>query len=990
MANAPSVLLLSDVVDSTRLTARLGDAGMTALWARHDALVRGELARHGGHEHERTDGFLLSLPAVEPALALADALHAGLRALSAELGLEVRSRVVLHRGPVVRVETAARAGGHGARLEGPGRERCEALLALCPGGSTLLSAEAAVGAPGVTDLGWWALSGLPRPIQLFACGSAPSPGPAGRPVSAPARSALLGRERELAELHAALQEGARLLTLLGPGGIGKTRLAREVCENTQIGGACFASLAGVRGPEATLGAVAASLGVPLAATGGADQLGHALAERGALLLVLDNAESALAEVSALSRAWLQRCPELRVLVTSRERLGVPGERVLPLEPLSLEASLALFEARASAALSPTEAQALPALLETLGGLPLGLEIAAAWMGRLSMDRIIHEMHAQELAEPQRGLRSLAATFEASWALLDPEDRESFLRVAVFEGELTEDLLEDALGLDGLDRAFTLADRALLQLRPGRGRLSMLPPLRDFGRNRLARDPALEEDAHRAHATLLARLGEQPHLDALDGPRGGELRAALAERAADLGAAVERASARGWGALATRAALALWAIRRARGPVGDGLAALERAWEMSGLSSEDRQDLRIALAEALHLSGRTPEAERLLREGLAEGPSARIQAALGQTWLEQGHSAEALAAYEEALRDPGALLQRERGAAAQGVVVALHRVGDTDGALARSRPALADAQRRGDRWSEAALRRARAVVFLLQGALDEALDEVRGALAGLEELGERALALRVRRILGKIVQARGELRASAQVLEDALTQARALGDEASVSALLLSLGATLTDLGETAQARSSMTEALALAERAGNTPVMGICWSNLSLIAFLEGDLTRAGVALARARDLLTPEGNLRALQVCTVFEALLLLAEERSAEALQRLEGPRAALPDAQTQGFVSALTGRALGRLGRHAEALAQLEASVRLLRAAADPLHLAYSLATQAEILALAGLPADAPLAEAEALAVALELAPRSQVGIALAQARAALGRP
>jgi class 3 adenylate cyclase len=246
-------ILLTDVVDSTLITERVGDARMAQVWVAHDRLARDLLAAHGGVEADRTDGFLMLFEEVSDAVGFAVAFHAGLRRLSGETGVPLRARVGIHVGEVIVIETPASDRARGAKpieVEGLAKPAAARVMSVALGGQTLLSAAArqALGETGlrVCSHGFWRMKGVSEPMELFEAGDteAPfTPPPDGAKVyrvvqrdgrwlpvhevrhSLPAeRDLFVGREADLQALAKRLDEGARLVTVLGIGGTGKTRL----------------------------------------------------------------------------------------------------------------------------------------------------------------------------------------------------------------------------------------------------------------------------------------------------------------------------------------------------------------------------------------------------------------------------------------------------------------------------------------------------------------------------------------------------------------------------------------------------------------------------------------------------------------------------------------------------------------------------------------------------------------------------------------------
>jgi class 3 adenylate cyclase len=350
--------LLTDVESSTELWERSADAMRTAL-ARHDAIVRDGIARHGGSIFKATgDGFLAVFPHPAQALSAAATIR---QALCAEVWPEqapIRVRIALHCG-----EAQWRDGD----FFGPPLNVLARLLAITRGGQTLLTAAVAA-ASGDTpasgarigSLGHYRFKGVETPVELCELGlidTNPFAPPADtqnayrvvpdgeqwRPVrtirnNLPIeRDSFVGRKKELHAFAHRLDAVVRLVTVLGAGGTGKTRFVRRYARDwlgDWPGGVCFCDLSEARSLEGVFGAVAIALEVPLATAEPGVRIGNAIAARGRCLVVLDNFEQVLGHAQATLGHWFEAAPDATFIVTSRERLRLPGEEVFPLEPRS--------------------------------------------------------------------------------------------------------------------------------------------------------------------------------------------------------------------------------------------------------------------------------------------------------------------------------------------------------------------------------------------------------------------------------------------------------------------------------------------------------------------------------------------------------------------------------------------------------------------------------------------------------------------------------
>jgi predicted ATPase len=475
------------------------------------------------------------------------------------------------------------------------------------------------------------------------------------------RGPLVGREREIAAAEALVAGGARLLTLTGPGGSGKTRLALEVAHRLaerHADGAVVVPLAAVAAADLVPGAVAQALGVREGAADGAGPAARYLAAR-ELLLVLDNCEHVL-DAAPYVAALLAAAPRLTVLVTSREPLRIAPEQELPVPPLSLPPAatsaravgeadaVRLFVQRARAgrpdfALTDANAGDVAAVCRRLDGLPLAIELAAARARLLSPRALLARLDARpdgtgpELlrsdardAEPRH--RTLRDVIDWSYALLAPDERRLFRELAAFAGGFTLDAAAAVTTAppgapDALDRVASLCDKSLLVRREqpdGEPRFQMLETVREYALARL-REAGEEDAARAAHARYFAAFAEaaEPHLFAGAGNRAwvarvrddvDNLRAAAVWAAADDGRAAD-------------------ALRLG--------AAVNWYWFAAGQYQEPRERLAAALARAAGVPPDSPAADATLR-GRALTALAMLALWQGDTPAIRPHAEAALA------------------------------------------------------------------------------------------------------------------------------------------------------------------------------------------------------------------------------------------------------------------------------------------------------------------------------------------------------------
>lgn len=365
----------------------------------------------------------------------------------------------------------------------------------------------------------------------------------------PATTPFVGRVPELNQIARLLADPTfHLLTLIGPGGSGKTRLALEAAvraAHTFLHGACFVSLAAMNALEFIPSTVAESLAVALSGQADPnDQLIAYLKDK-ELLLVLDNLEH-LPTANAWIGRLIQTCPELRLLVTSRERLNLHGERLLELGGLEIPSgkpdeqvtdysAVQLFlnharEAMPDFVLNVKNETAVIRICQLVNGLPLAIELAAAWVRHLTCQEIAHEieLNLSFLATTQKNVparhRSLLAAFEHSWALLNNGERAAFARLSVFRGGCTRQAAT-AVTQAPLAVLVALGDKSLLHRDPD-GRYTMHELLRQYAANKLSADPThLAETQLRHCQTTIHFLATRE--DALNDARQNEARQEIA-------------------------------------------------------------------------------------------------------------------------------------------------------------------------------------------------------------------------------------------------------------------------------------------------------------------------------------------------------------------------------------------------------------------------------------------------------------------------------
>jgi predicted ATPase/class 3 adenylate cyclase len=743
MPSGTLTLLQVEVSGFGRLVERLGNNAAGAI-ARHFGRVRRAVGEHDGRlvesatvKAERSAGArgsLAAFPSARQAVLAAIALHRAHREERWPEDVAVVMRMGLHTGEPRLVK---------GRYVGLDVHRVARIAAAASPGQVLLSAstweqvrQADLGGATGRDLGTHRLEELRYPEHLHALaitgvssGETPIATTAPRPSNLPAQAtAFVGRERQLSEVCALVRRAdARLVTLTGPGGTGKTRLCIEVARalgEEFPAGVYQVLLAPVSDPALLPALIAETVGVPERAGRPALEAIKAAIGTGCMLLVLDNFEQIIAAAPAVAEL-LAACANLKILASSREPLKLRFEREYPVPPLELPAgheedvlsceSARLFvdrvrDVRPDFAVTPETAPHIAAICTRLEGLPLAIELAASRMKMLTLPSLRERLRDRlaflsgDARDREARHRTLRATIDWSYQLLDEADRVLFRRVAIFAGGFDIETAEAVcvLGsdaaLDVFDRLASLSDKSLL-LRgevEGEPRLDMLQTIREYALGELRATPEAEplRARHAAHFVALAdTLG--PSLMGAEQRRSTSrlLTEAQNIRAA-LGWAVEQATPEHTLRI-LRALLWFWLVHghhtearewttralsqtRASGPTRERAQVLEAA-ALTGLVTGDFASALASAEEgvaiwrgqgdavgaarteiALGLTGfalgKDPDGPRLVEQALgtcrASGDAFGAALALnvlGELARATGRFAEARAAYEEAIR-----------------------------------------------------------------------------------------------------------------------------------------------------------------------------------------------------------------------------------------------------------------------------------------------------------------------------------------------------
>ncbi len=725
------------------------------------------------------------------------------------------------------------------------------------------------------------------------------------------RDLFVGRiaDLEALENHLAV---SRLVTLLGAGGMGKTRLAvhhgwRSV--RSWPGGVWFCDLTEARDLHGIVSAVAGALGIEISRGDPLETLGHAIAARGRCLLIVDNFERVTAHAAETVGRWLKQAPEARCMVTSRERLSLERERVQPVEPLTIEAGLELFEARArglcpALELVGVEAEAAREIVRLVDGMPLAIELAAARTRVMSASRIVAEMRRRfQLLTGGRDARheTLERTIDGSWDLLTPWERTAWAQCSVFEGGFTLEAAQGVLDLGArpeapvLEIIQSLVDKCLLRTSvPHAGfgehlpevRFGMYASLHEYASMKLRENDPASGTVEERHGAWFAREGADEAIDSLDRHDGTARRRRLALEIENVTVACRRALWRGDERTSAATYRAAAAVIITRGPFGEAVELGREVLAGLRLDSGDKAAVLEALGEAEMFAGQMEDARSHWQEALAiarRSGERRIEGTalgwLGRVHLLQGRMDEARAHFEGALA-----IHRELGSRHfEAVFTEYLGAADVeqcrmDEARERLESALALYREEGNRRSEAKTLGMLAILHRDRGHLGEALREVERALAIHREVGDRRMEGLVMGQLATVRYDQGDFENARSGYQAALGITREVGARRVEGVLLANLGNLDLRMGHLDDARAHLEAALPIARQIGDLRVEGTVLGNLADVLLLQDRIEEARAVLTGAETIL------RRIDFPTVLGNILC-----SRAALERRSGNKSA-----------------------------------------------------------------------------------------------------
>ena len=753
-------------------------------------------------------------------------------------------------------------------------------------------------------------------------------------------STFIGRKRELGEVAALVRDEALgLITLIGPGGMGKTRLALQLGEDllTDLpGGIWFADLREAANAAEIAHAVARALDVALTSGEPAEEvIANILEYRRPLLLILDNFEQAVEYAEATVGFWRQRAPQVRFLVTSRSPLGLAGEREYELGPLPAPStrangprtaanvteydSVKLFcdrakEAHAGFDLAGQEA-AVAAICAELEGIPLAVELAAARVKILKPAQIAAKLGQkfQVLQSTRRDLaprqQTLWGAIDWSYELLNEWEKLAFMQACIFRGGFLLDAAESVIDLSpfpqaplALDVVQSLRDKSLLTLQETRHetRFGMYVSIRDYGEAKWKMSAGAD-----AQQALWRRFAEHyiawtSDWDAkIPSPQGGEALDRIHQETENLFAVQDWALSVDQPEIAGRAVLALARTMSARGPSDQRMPRLERSLAALGEGHPALQaELTIAASDACQAVGFSDRAYELADRAV------ELATGLGRSRL-----------LAEALRQQGEMHRRR---------------GDVEGALACFVESERLARELADPYQIAQALASRGFVVWQRGDAAAALACYAEAEAIVRDLGDLMSGAAIARNRGHVLGQRGDYQDALRCYAEAEAIGRELGDEGTISRAVGNRGIVLADQGDFSGAMECYQKAEALARKRGDKRGIAINVGNRGILLADRGDARAALICYTEAeainREMQTKYGiavnvGNRGTALADLGEYEAALQSFAEAEALNRQMGNKFLL--AMNLGD----RGCALWKQGRLEEARGGLREALSLL---------------------------------------------------------------
>lgn len=914
-SGVPRVVVMTDVVGSTKLTETLGDVEMAARWFQHDRRARSLLLTYNGQEINRTDGFTLVFDDADAALSFSTGYHHILHTLemSARVGLHAVNRGLAQNGLL--------------RIDPDTKTFTEQVMEMARGGETVFTGQVddLLQAPRMSgySCGSWRFKGVIEPVRLFQAnsnGSEQVPLADSRvchrvvqehglwvPVERLPRSlpvepdAFVGRNDDLLALAALVDGGGRLVSILGPGGTGKTRLVTRYAWlwlGAYPGGVWFCDLSDARSVNGIVAAVSRTLDVALGPGDSVEQLGHALAGRARCLVILDNFEQVAEYASETLDRWLDRARDASFVATSRTKLGLSGEVVLSLDSLALDDAVALFVSRATDvnedfSTDPDQMTLVSELVGMLDRLPSAIELAGSRVAELSVPALLSQIGARLKGDVSRDPAErdavLRHALDWSWDLLGSEEQSTLAQLSVFEGGFSLESAEAVVSLEDVwagDVLEDLMDQSWVRI-DGNGRMSLMKSVQRYAREQLSADGAAEL----RHGVWFAQMGSTASVRALSVRGGTERCRALAEEVDNLVAACRRGIARQDAEVAVGALAAVTEVWKLQGPFRSiGTLALD-VHNMVDTPADLRiRTLRI-LAEGHTLVAQRSAANERFAQALAECRAHPNPLAEAHLLALQGRACvrwRMFAWAEEPLRLALDLFRKLQDRDGEALVrghlgVLLDLRGDGVDAIEHYEVFIAHCREVGDRRGEAIAVSNLGMNYQELGRLASASALLEEGLKIHREVGNRRgeSNLLMARAQGHIAVGRG--REACDAYELALENHRVLGFRDAEASALVNLANTHVHLNELDRARVCCEGGLAAHVELANAFSQCIALCMLSRIERFAGNLSESRAYAERAILIASGRSDARNQVLGMLRLGQVLSAQGHQGEAIQTL-----------------------------------------------------------------------------------------------------------
>jgi predicted ATPase/tetratricopeptide (TPR) repeat protein len=702
----------------------------------------------------------------------------------------------------------------------------------------------------------------------------------------------IGRTSELVLLQERLKTDRPILTLSGPGGMGKTRLSLKFGEQNRSsfpGGVWFCDLTAAQSQQDILRTVAQSLGVPLCEKKPAVQLAHAISGRGRVLIILDNMEQVVEYAADTVGVWATHAPLARFIVTSRIQMGLQSEQIYELEPIDKEEGIELFEERSkhlnpSYSLSDEDRVLAAEIVERVDGMSLAIELAAARTQMLSLQQILDRLDQRfrllssgRRDHPERQ-STLQGAIDWSWDLLDPVDRSALAQCSVFRGGFTIEAAEEVLDLHSwdewpMDVVQKLVQQSLIRSTepiPGHVRFHLYESIREYALDKLRTpdsivnaegQPLTGPEAVVAtglrHSTFYAKMGEETTLESRFWGGQPEVRKAFRMESNNLAQAIAMAR-HGLPSVHAQATVAWAAIHRWYGPYQPAIDVVKDTLKRQDLDPRSRLNLLETVSKLHGHAEQREEAKACLEESLELARMLRDPSAEGRALSYHTQcSVENLSNEECISRHQQALVLLRAGGDWRGEVDTLNLLGtiymsmeDLDTGMLLANEMMEKSVAGKCLWREARSLRFRAIWYMDSGHMDLAEQDLKKAMTNASLIEKPMLLTEVNGALGTLYKDLGRLEESVIRHEAGIRIAREIGNRQIESILMGNLALILQLQGKHEEAQQMYLDTVRLDETRGRTFIGYMAMGNLGDLLLSQGKLQESSAQLTAAIEKL--------------------------------------------------------------------------------------------------------------------------------------------